>query len=298
MGTEVSAAVDTTDEAPRARLRRVPCWFAAWEQRLTRFGDDGELARLNRDASSEVGVSGTLAGALEAALAAARWTDGIVTPTLHDALVGAGYDRTFDEVSRRASSPAGARDGATRDFRDVRLDEPRGTVARPPGLRLDLGGTAKGWSADRAASHLGRLAPAIVDAGGDVAISGPRRDGGPWLVTVASPAAPGEVVALLAVTRGGVATSGRDRRRWQVDGVWRHHVIDPRTGQPAATDVLSATVVARSAWQAEVAAKMVLVLGRVDGLAWLQAQPGCAGLVIDDDERVTATLSLDPYLVA
>jgi thiamine biosynthesis lipoprotein len=82
---------------------------------------------------------------------------------------------------------------------------------------------------------------------------------------------------------GGIATSGRDYRRWYKNGVWQHHIIDPRTNRPAQTDVLSATVVASFASLAEMAAKTVLIMGSLDGLRWLEKHPGFAGLVVLDD---------------
>ncbi|MEI8258560.1 MAG: FAD:protein FMN transferase [Deltaproteobacteria bacterium] len=298
MGTAIAATIDADADASPPRLARLPRWFGAWERRLSRFRDDSDLARLNRAQGTHVRVGATLAEALAAALAAAHWTNGTVTPTLLDALERAGYDRNFDDIADRPPDLASPPDQGSHDHRDVSVDQSTRTVRRPVGLRLDLGGTAKGWSADRAAALLGRYAPALVDAGGDVAVSGARRDGGPWMVSVPSPLKADEEIALLAIDRGGVATSGRDRRRWRIHGSWKHHLIDPQTRAPAETDVLSATVVASSACEAEVAAKMVLLLGSLEGLAWLDMQPGLAGLVVDDANRATATQTLRPYLVS
>jgi thiamine biosynthesis lipoprotein len=147
-------------------------------------------------------------------------------------------------------------------------------------MRLDLGGVAKGWAATRAARALSALGPALVDAGGDVAVSAPRAGGQGWPVGVAAPySAAGEMLVVLNVTGGGVATSGRDYRRWQQGGVSQHHLIDASTGRPAQTDVLSATVLAPELWQAEMAAKVVVVSGAEAGLAWLEARPQLAGLI-------------------
>jgi thiamine biosynthesis lipoprotein len=89
------------------------------------------------------------------------------------------------------------------------------------------------------------------------------------------------------IERGGVATSGKDYRRWQLDSVWQHHIIDPRTGLPAQTDVLTATVIAPSAVEAEVAAKVALISGSRAGLEWLEADPTLAGmLVLEDGQRI------------
>jgi thiamine biosynthesis lipoprotein len=166
-------------------------------------------------------------------------------------------------------------------------------------MRLDLGGVAKGWAADRAAARLARHGPALVDAGGDIAVRGAPSGSGGWPIGVASasdvpwaasgtqrPAAAGRcdgdepLAAVLLVSHGGVATSGTDYRRWLRDGAWQHHIVDPRTGAPAVTDVLAATVVAPSARDADVAAKVALLLGGDQGLAWVEAHPPLAALLI------------------
>jgi thiamine biosynthesis lipoprotein len=307
MGCGMSARIEGEHGA---LLDRVPHWFRAWERRLGRFSPRSELSRLNASLEERVTVSPALADAIHAALSASQWTHGAVTPTLLDALERAGYDRSFDEMTRAqvTDDVAAAYDASAGEVGEtkermvpralsakVSVELASRVVTRPPGLRLDLGGTAKGRCADRAAARLGRSGPALVDAGGDVAVSGPRRDGRPWLVSVESPI-DRRPLALLEIDRGGVATSGRDRRVWTRDGRAMHHVIDPETGLPAVTDVLSATVIAESALQAETAAKMALLLGRSRGLAWLE-QEGLAGLVVDDAGHVHET-ALDLFLAA
>ncbi len=165
----------------------------------------------------------------------------------------------------------------------MQLDRRRRTASLANGARLDLGGFAKGWAADEAARRLGRLAPALVDVGGDLAVSGPRRDGSPWPVAVGDPRDPERVLGVVQISRGGVATSGRDFRRWGRDGK-AHHIIDPRSGQPAQSDLLTATVLAPSASRAEVAAKVLLILGSRAGLDWIEARPGLSGLFVREDE--------------
>jgi thiamine biosynthesis lipoprotein len=120
----------------------------------------------------------------------------------------------------------------------------------------------------------------MVNAGGDIAISGLERSGDPWLISIDDPRTPGERLGLLQLGRCGLATSGQDYRRWTQGGVKRHHIIDPRTGRPAETDVLTASVVAPTILLAEMAAKVVFILGSQAGLAWLSAQPDMSGLVV------------------
>jgi thiamine biosynthesis lipoprotein len=101
---------------------------------------------------------------------------------------------------------------------------------------------------------------------------------------------------LLRITTGGVATSGRDFRRWRQGGQWRHHIIDPRTGSPANTNVLAATVIAPSACMAEIGAKVALLLGSGEGLEWLEARASLAGLLVLEDGSVVRSLRLRNYV--
>jgi thiamine biosynthesis lipoprotein len=162
-------------------------------------------------------------------------------------------------------------------------------------VRLDLGGSAKGWAVDEAIRRLAPHGPVLLDAGGDIAVSGPQADGTRWPIGVADPHTPGAHLDLLLLEHGGVATSGRDFRRWQRNGIWQHHLIDPRTMQPAISDVLSATVIGPSTAQCETAAKVVLLRGSQDGLAWLETHPDLAGLVILEDGTVHHSRRLRRY---
>jgi thiamine biosynthesis lipoprotein len=225
------------------------------------------------------------------ALSAAHLTDGLVTPTMLTALENAGYRESF-ETLKGSSSVAVLPQRNTGivvqdDWRGIRLNGNTHTVTVPPGMRLDLGGIAKGWAAGKAAHWLGEVAPAMVEAGGDIAFSGPMNDGTAWPIGVADPLVRTEQLDLLALKGGGVATSGRDYRRWRVGEKWQHHILDPRTGEPAATDVLSATVVAPSTIQAEVAAKVALILGSRKGMEWIEARaPLAAILTLEDGQTL------------
>jgi thiamine biosynthesis lipoprotein len=162
-------------------------------------------------------------------------------------------------------------------------------------MRVDLGGIAKGWAADTAARRLSAHGPALIDAGGDIAVSGPMADGQPWPVAVDNPLDLATPLGLLLLASGGVATSGRDYRRWKVGESWRHHIIDPRSGRPAETDALTATVLAPSAQEAEVAAKLLFILGAA-GIPWVESQAGHAGLMLREDGSRTTSRSWSSHI--
>jgi thiamine biosynthesis lipoprotein len=259
MGTEIELLVDATN-ADR-QLDAAEAEFHKLERQMTRFRDDSELQRLNRD--GEIDASPDLARVAALALDARERTGGLFDPTVHDALVAAGYDRTFSELEDDGPpSPLAPAGGG------FRVDGCR--IVLEPGVRLDLGGIAKGYAAERAAELLALAGPCLVNAGGDIAIRGGR-----WPIGIED--------ITVELTAGGVATTGRDRRRWRRGGLEQHHLIDPATGAPARTDVLRVTVVAGDAVEAEVAATSLFLGG----------MPEHPGVVVRDDGRTTIVGGLE-----
>lgn len=247
MGTEIEllVAAGGADDA----LAAAESEFHRLEAILTRFRPESELSRLNEAGSLQVGAE--LLEVVELALAARARTDGRFDPTVHDAVVAAGYDRSFEQVPEEGTTViVGAVTGGS-----VLIDGPRIELA--PGTRLDLGGIGKGYAAARAADLLAAAGPALVNAGGDIAVKG-----GTWPVGVET--ADDELT--LELTSGGLATSGRDRRRWRRNGEEQHHLIDPATGLPSPSDLLRVTVVAPDAVEAEVWAKALFIAGEEEAV--------------------------------
>jgi thiamine biosynthesis lipoprotein len=291
MGCQMRALLDSDRRA--ASLDTVPTWFEGWEQALSRFRADSELSQLNQRTGQWVRVSATLWDVIHLSLVAARWTDGLFSPTMLNALEAAGYDRTFAEIAVDDRLVVPQPDG---QWRAIQRQSLKRSICLPRDARLDLGGVAKGWAADRAAKKLGVHGPALIDAGGDIAISGPQADGSPWPIGIRNPLQPDQHFETLKIAQGGVATSGRDYRRWQKGGLWQHHIIDPRTGLPAQTDVLSATVIAPSTFEAEVAAKVILLSGSEAGLDWLEEQENYAAVIVREDGQAVYSAQLSNYL--
>ena len=291
MGCHMTAVLDAARAA--APLDAVPAWFEAWEQTFSRFRADSELSQLNRRAGHWTRVSANLWEVTHLALVAARWTDGLFSPTILNALEAAGYDRTFDEIAADAPPIAAQPDG---QWRSIQRQSLKRSICLPPNVRLDLSGIVKGWAADRAAKKLGVRGPALIDAGGDIAVSGLRADGTPWPIGVSNPFQPDLPFETLKVAQGGVATSGKDYRRWLRNGKLQHHLIDPRTGLPARTDVLSATVIAPTTFEAEIAAKVIALSGSEEGMAWLEEQPDYAAVIVREDSRVMYSAQMNHYV--
>ncbi|MEZ5166581.1 MAG: FAD:protein FMN transferase [Acidimicrobiales bacterium] len=157
-------------------------------------------------------------------------------------------------------------------------------VTLPPSDRWDLGGIGKGLACDLLVEELWArgVRQIMVNLGGDLRVHGAAFDEPCWTVQVDDPLDPGTVRADVHLSEGAVATSSRARRRWRHEGRAMHHLIDPRTGLPAETDLVAATVVAASAWWAEVLAKAVVIAGADRGPRLVE-QAGCSALLFGAD---------------
>ncbi len=295
MGTQIHFWID------RAAGGRVGAAFRAGEtfmrdfdRRLSRFNPDSELCALNSAETETVEISTLMVRLVEAALEAARVSDGLVDPTLVAQLEDAGYRNSragqpADSISRamaNRAAPVPAAASPQSRWREISVDRDARTVTRPVGVRIDSGGSGKGLAADMLAALWTQLLPAgtafIVDCGGDMRVGALDELDDPYEIRVESRPALAEQLTL-EVRSGGVATSGIGSRLWSTGGGWAHHLIDPATGQPAWTGVASATATGPTALAAETTAKVALLRGaRADGspeLPGLQVTVGFDGSV-------------------
>jgi thiamine biosynthesis lipoprotein len=288
MGTMARIVRDTDGGVDAAAL------FAEIERRLTRFEPTSDLSRLNADPRACVPATPLLRAAVSAALRAARLSGGLVDPTVLDAMRRVGYVDSRAHVapaallSRMDSAPPRrpAHPDPAGRWRAIEVDHAAGVIHRSPGLELDLGGSAKGWAADLVAKRLGRHGRCAVDCGGDLRIVAGRkaRREAAWEVRVRHPLT-GGTAHTLHVREGGVATSGIDARLWVGPrGALAHHLIDPATGGPAWTGLLTVTALAPTALEAEALAKAALLSGPAGGRRLLAGRSG--GVLVHDDGTV------------
>jgi thiamine biosynthesis lipoprotein len=277
--------------ADRARLDDARAWLSSFDERLSRFRVDSELSALNRDPRPAAPASPLLRAAIGAGIWAARQTGGLVDPTVLPALRRAGYARSLAGVApaslRAALAAAPPRRPARPDpdsaWPAVAVDDRAGLVRRPPGVELDTGGTGKGLAADAVASRLAGCDRFAVDCGGDLRVAGAGAEDDPFEVEVVDPFT-GTTVSCLWLGPGAIATSGIDSRLWRrADGGFAHHLIDPASGGPAWTGLVSATALAPTALEAETLAKAALLSGPDAGRALLAAH---GGLLVHDDGEV------------
>jgi thiamine biosynthesis lipoprotein len=280
LGGSVRVIVTRPADLARAKAA-VDKVLGAIDLAASRFREDSELSRLNTLPEQEVVVSALLAQAIAAALRGARLSGGAVDPTIGSAVRLAGYDADF------ASVPA---DGAYLNlaattipgWQAIQFGEASRTVRIPRGVQIDLGATAKALASDLAAAAAIKASGGggvLVSLGGDIAVAGEAPSEG-WLVQTSedSGAAIAEGEETISITTGGIATSSTTVRRWTRGGVVLHHIIDPATGLPADSCWRTASVVAATCVDANIASTAAIVMSR-DAVSWLEARRLPARLV-------------------
>jgi thiamine biosynthesis lipoprotein ApbE len=297
LGMLVQLVVTDPGQAAAAR-KMLEDELAALDLACSRFRPDSELIAVGNAARAASGpvtvsVSPLLAEAVAVALRAAQLTDGDVDPTVGAVLADLGYDRDFAELTPpeqpadAGSGPPAVRVRVIPGWRSLRVDLATGRLTVPAGVQLDLGATVKGWAADRAAARIAAEAGCgvLVSLGGDTAVAGqPPEDG--WRIRVqdrtALPGEPPEGPSQVVTIRdGGLATSSTAARRWRRGGDVLHHILDPRTGRPAAPVWRTVSVAAGTCADANTAATAAIIRGR-QALPWLASLELPARLVALD----------------
>jgi thiamine biosynthesis lipoprotein len=256
---------------------------------LSRFRPDSELSRLNGSPQRSFRASPLLRRLVAAGVDAAELSGGLVDPTLLGAIERAGYrssrSRAAEPLLEEALAVAPPRRPAGPDprarWRGFEVSERDRSVRRRPGLRFDSGGIGKGLAADLAFEQLRGYERFLVDCGGDIRVGGPGAALDPYEVLVAHPL-DGSLHRRARVASGAVATSGLDGRIWRQGEGYSHHLLDPSTGRPAWTGVISATALGPSAVVAETLAKTALLSGAAGARGVLAAH---GGLFVTDDGR-------------
>ena len=275
MGTEARLLVVTNDpQAGEAALLRAARDLEETEHALSRFEDDSDLGRLNRSGRAVPGER--LLAALRAAIYAYEWSDGLLDPRVIGSLEPSGYrDGIPDTVVEEAGQVGPLSPVDMRTW----IGGPK--IAVPSGVRLDLAEVAKALGIGWAAAHLAGHAGLLVDVGGDVVALGADEEGEPWSVAVAHQ----QIVGQFTGSRLAIATSTTTRRALTVaGGKAAHYLIDPRTGAPSGGDILFATVAAPTILEADLAAKLLIILGKA---ALRRLDERCRILVTDHRNRTS-----------
>ena len=279
MGTAVRAELWTNNRgAGEAAIDAVMHEMHRIDHAMSPFKPHSELSCINRDAANgPVQISEEMFRLIARSIEFSELSGGAFDITYASA--GCLYDyrqriKPSDEALARAQAAIG--------YKNLILDAKARTIrfARD-GVRIDLGGFAKGHAVDNAAAILKRrgIRHAIVSAGGDSRVVGDRR-GRPWTIGVRHPRRTGEVVAVLPLEDVAISTSGDYERYFERDGVRCHHVIDPKTGKSPG-GVHSVTILAPDGLTSEGLSKSVFVMGIEKGMRLIESQHGVDAVVVD-----------------
>lgn len=252
--------VDVSQREMDAALDYGQALAEEWNRTFSRFRIDSEISQLNARSGAITRVSDDLYWMIACARDAWMSTGGRFDPTVLPMLEAAGYDRDITLIS--ASTVTGADSVPAPGMGQVILDSRAATVQLPPGVRIDLGGIAKGAYVDRLATALMTWSGGCVNAGGDLRVWGLSPSGPHWLVGIEDPRNLGAnlLTAEIHDARAGcVATSTTVKRRWPTLTGSAHHLIDPATGAPVRNPLLSCSVLASTVVQAEIGTKMLFM---------------------------------------
>ena len=261
-----------------------------YELLLSRVDPASELFRLNHAGGRPLAVDPELGAFVETALSYCRRVDGLFDVTMGSAT------QLWDFKRQTVPAPEDVAAALEHvDFRAVAVDGATVTL-RDPLACIDLGGIAKGYIADGILALLRErgVERALVNLGGNVAVMGGKPDGTPWRVGIRKPL-PSSALPLLdsfatvAVRDGSVVTSGVYERAFEQGGTLYHHILDPRTGFPAQTDLLSATLVARTSLDADGLTTALVIMGADDALAFVEADPELEAVLVTVEGDVLAT---------
>ncbi len=284
MGTRIAVSVVHPNEAEATgAVEEALAEIARIERLMSTYMDASEISELNRSAAIEpVVVSRELYSLIELSLKVSALSDGAFDISYDS--VGQHYD--FRE-KRRPDTETLERERGRIDYRRIRLDPTRCTIHfERSGMRINLGGIAKGYAVERAAAILVRagIRSAMLTAGGDTRLVGDR-DGQPWIVGIQNPRDENAVAVRVPLENEAISTSGDYERFFELDGQRFHHIVTPATGVPA-EGVRSASVIGADATWTDALSTTVFVLGVEAGLAMIEKLPGYEAIVIDASQRL------------
>jgi thiamine biosynthesis lipoprotein len=292
MGTRVAVELWSEDAALAQRaMDEVIDEMRRTDELMSTYKPESQLSQVNAHAHERpVQVDADIIEVVERALAMSKLSGGAFDITY--ASVGYLYDyRAHQHPSEQQI--AAALPGV--DYRQVQVDRAAGTIRfLRPGVRIDLGGIAKGYAVDRSIERLRKLGiqHAMVNAGGDTRLLGDRR-GKPWIVGIRDPRNEDRVVTRLPLQDEAISTSGDYERYFEEDGVRYHHILVPGTGR-SARGVRSATVIGADATLTDALSTTVFVLGVERGLQLIAQLPGVEAVVVDEQGRISHSDGLTP----
>jgi thiamine biosynthesis lipoprotein len=289
MGSTISIQAKMLDEKPFLEIKKL---FAEYEQAASRFIKDNPLDKINKHLGEWVDVPSCLSEMIQSAYVSYRYTNGAFDPRILGNLIDAGYVETFE--NNKWSSMT------TRTVSIVEQWSPeiRKESVKVGNMPIDLGGIGKSFTAKKAADILKEYSSDyFVNAGGDVVFAGLSPEGEKWRVSVENPYDMNKVAAVIEVTDTSVATSSISKRKWITSDERRmHHIINPKTGQPADGEIIAVTIIHPDAVWAEVWAKSLFFMSSKD-LALNTSNLSIPALWFTEDGKMSYNMAMKPYVI-
>jgi thiamine biosynthesis lipoprotein len=292
MNTQVTLAAEGNPSDIIKGFEKAQRYIEVSEKKFTRFSETSELSKLNHSAGSWFKVSKEMLFFGMLINQYVEQTRGLFDPSILPNLERIGYDCSMDRIREKDSHlPYPNEDLPTiKPFKGLKIHPSEDRIFLPTDTQIDLGGIAKGWIAEQAATILSGFSSAcLVDAGGDMFMIGIPDGKNSWSIDIEDPQNPGDVITTVNIPPGAIATSSIAKRRWTQGDQLRHHIIDPRTGEPANTDWLSVTVMAPHGDMAEVFAKAFLIAGSIEAEIIAHNLPDVSYLAIAQDGSIWGT---------
>lgn len=275
-----------------------------FEKSFSRFLDTSEVSRLNKTD----GKFSASAEMIKIMLKAKKFhleTAGIFDPTILQTLKNVGYGKSFSLLDSDKSQwnnhklSNGLNDEI--GFQKIIIDKREGTILKPIGTQIDLGGIGKGYIVDMIVELIDKKGydNYWISAGGDMHVSGQTEIGQLWQIGIQNPRALDKDIAKIQVPISGlaIATSGVAKRQWTINGQIKHHLIDPRTGDSAKNDLLAVTIITDTVTRADVYAKTVFILGPKKGIDFINEHQTVEGLLIDKNNKIILSKNISNYLI-
>lgn len=312
MGTQVTVAFCASDkEKAEEDIDNVKNEIHTFELQFSRFLSDSELSHLNNSDGKEFSASKEMIAILDNAQQWHNETNGIFDPSVIEALEYFGYDKSLDFQKGPVRSDANStvsidayQNAFTHRarFRDVKINKEKQIIVLPKGLRIDLGGIGKGYIVDGIAKKLlQKYKNFWISAGGDMCLYGQTISGEPWQVNVQDPfhleSDIGHIIMDRKESRA-IATSGIMKRKGTKGDFNWHHIIDPRTGLPARNKVVAVSVVAPTVVEADICAKVILILGIEKGMEFIKTRSHCDCIIIDEDKSIILSHGMKDLFVS
>jgi len=297
--TEIELCVVASADDFKSLIGKIEQSAENFEKRFSRFDEFSELSKINNKITQEIKISEEMLKVLLKSKEAYQMTAGIFDPTIYNVLRASGYDKSFDSITNSDAYINEQFELKKYSFKELIINEKTKSIKLPVGMKIDLGGIAKGYWVDQMKELLDQDCSSYwLSAGGDIFFRGVNESSENWQVALQNPLKLDENLLYLNISEEGygVATSGVTKRQGIKNGKKWSHLIDPRQNTRVKNTVLAVTVIAKSTTDADVMAKTVLILGIRKGLALVNSNEDYECVIVDNKLKMHISRDLKKFL--